>query len=528
MILSGLRNEISSQSHNQPRGFNNNIGKTQMYNIKVWLRSQIDASKYYKKHWNGKHTCLNIPLNRNLLGIDESEDPTDLLDTLNSIEFKKPPYPHQIEAVCRAGGAVGFAYFMEQGTGKTNTVLYEYLALKKLGEVERLLIVCPNSVKLVWEQILRKDFGVDDLYISGKGKKRVDAEVFIMNYESVRVGKVGYSLLEEVFGFEKKTMIVADESHYIKNRKASQTIAFTEFSDLSSYRRLLSGTPIESGHADLFSQLRAMDPEYLISKNYFDFEERYCIKGGFKGKQVIGNKNVEEMREILGKVSFQIKKESCVQLPSKIYTQVGIELSKKAQKIFDSKLIEIKEEYPKHPSKGLLVANKLRQLWSGIGAESNEMLFSDKFDFTFSFVNDLLQTTDKVIIWCCYRKEIEILSQGFNGSDSAIVLDGSVGSRKQEVLDKFMEDGKSVLIVQLQSGKEGLTLTNCHNVVYFSHSFSYTDRIQSEDRCHRIGQTSKVNYYSLFNAYGGEDVMFSKHLNKSKNIEKILKTNFNC
>jgi len=34
-------------------------------------------------------------------------------------------------------------------------------------------------------------------------------------------------------------------------------------------------------------------------------------------------------------------------------------------------------------------------------------------------------------------------------------------------------------------------------VVYFSNSFSLEDRWQSEDRCHRTGQTKSVTYIDL-------------------------------
>ena len=48
-----------------------------------------------------------------------------------------------------------------------------------------------------------------------------------------------------------------------------------------------------------------------------------------------------------------------------------------------------------------------------------------------------------------------------------------------------------------QTAGYGLTLTSAHNVVYFSNDFNLETRVQSEDRCHRIGQTQKVNYIDL-------------------------------
>jgi SNF2 family DNA or RNA helicase len=43
----------------------------------------------------------------------------------------------------------------------------------------------------------------------------------------------------------------------------------------------------------------------------------------------------------------------------------------------------------------------------------------------------------------------------------------------------------------------GLTLTEANLVVYYSNSYDLELRLQSEDRCHRIGQKNPVTYIDL-------------------------------
>ena len=43
----------------------------------------------------------------------------------------------------------------------------------------------------------------------------------------------------------------------------------------------------------------------------------------------------------------------------------------------------------------------------------------------------------------------------------------------------------------------GLTLTAAETAVYYSSSFSLSERLQSEDRCHRIGTTHHVVYIDI-------------------------------
>jgi len=52
----------------------------------------------------------------------------------------------------------------------------------------------------------------------------------------------------------------------------------------------------------------------------------------------------------------------------------------------------------------------------------------------------------------------------------------------------------AVFVGNPRTGGYGLTLTAANLVVYYSNSFDLEVRLQSEDRAHRIGQTSKVTY----------------------------------
>jgi len=61
----------------------------------------------------------------------------------------------------------------------------------------------------------------------------------------------------------------------------------------------------------------------------------------------------------------------------------------------------------------------------------------------------------------------------------------------------FNEEDMQVLILQYQSGGMGLTLNAASTVIFYSNDYSYANRIQAEDRCHRGGQTKSVTYIDL-------------------------------
>ena len=62
---------------------------------------------------------------------------------------------------------------------------------------------------------------------------------------------------------------------------------------------------------------------------------------------------------------------------------------------------------------------------------------------------------------------------------------------------RFQEGDARIMVANQATAGMGLTLTAATVAIYFSNSFSFEDRVQSEDRCHRTGQTKSVTYIDL-------------------------------
>lgn len=70
---------------------------------------------------------------------------------------------------------------------------------------------------------------------------------------------------------------------------------------------------------------------------------------------------------------------------------------------------------------------------------------------------------------------------------------------RQNIVTRFQDpdDELRFFVGNPRTGGYGLTLTAATVVIYYSNSFDLEVRLQSEDRAHRIGQTSKVTYVDL-------------------------------
>jgi SNF2 family DNA or RNA helicase len=81
----------------------------------------------------------------------------------------------------------------------------------------------------------------------------------------------------------------------------------------------------------------------------------------------------------------------------------------------------------------------------------------------------------------------------FNGFRATLDSHGQVIGR-QDIPEK---DQAKVFVGNPATGATGLTLIVAKTVIYHSNSFKLIDRLQSEDRCHRIGQTDSVLYIDV-------------------------------
>ena len=116
-------------------------------------------------------------------------------------------------------------------------------------------------------------------------------------------------------------------------------------------------------------------------------------------------------------------------------------------------------------------------------------------------VLDQLIEGEKTIIWARFLAEIANLQKAIDqkfGEKTTVTYTGSKNiDERAEAVQKFTKGDSWVFIGNPQTAGHGLTLIECNKVIYFSNDFSLENRLQSEDRVHRIGQENPVVYTDL-------------------------------
>jgi SNF2 family DNA or RNA helicase len=128
------------------------------------------------------------------------------------------------------------------------------------------------------------------------------------------------------------------------------------------------------------------------------------------------------------------------------------------------------------------------------------------------------------LVFCHFREEIDVLLQRLKdaGMDKAEFYDGRVSQAKRiSVLAGQFE----VLVLQIQTGCEGLNLQKDFSEVYFiSPNWNPAVEDQAVGRCHRIGQTKEVQVFRFSMGEFEEDhLTLDKYITKTQDIKREIR-----
>ena len=441
---------------------------------------------------------------------------------LNLFNYKTPPYAHQQTALEKSWDKESYAFFMEMGTGKTKVAIDNIALLRLHKDITGVLIIAPKSVYTVWAfDEIDKHMSPDVDYTIYKWqldkpkqlekafKINDDLTIFCMNVEALSTTR-GYKAAT-AFLTKHKSLTIIDESTTIKNHKAIRTKNVLKLCSFSNYRRILTGSPVTKSPLDLYTQCDFLNEKHLGFSSYYTFRNRYCVTH----KLDLGNGryteipkyyvHMDELEEKLKKFSFRVTKDDCLDLPPKQYTRRYVEMNDDQKRVYmelKQQAIAIVQDEAVSYNNKLTEIIKLHQVANGF-VKTNDGEMKEFKNPKLHALSDIIDESDgKMIIWANYIYNIESIIKFLEekyGKHSVVANYGAIDSDKRTLgMKRFQEDDKCQFFVgNPATGGFGLTLTAATNVVYFSNSFNFEVRKQSEDRAHRSGQTKTVLYTDI-------------------------------
>lgn len=481
--------------------------------------------------------------------------------------FKTAPYAHQAEIVATLAGREAVALFCEMGTGKTCIALNDMAQQHRDHGCDGALVLAPNGVHRNWainEVPRHLPDWVDctvATYRSGMGKKEAERtkaaafskkpfRILIANHDSLCTVN-GYKLILSFAESLQHGACYIDESDAFKNPRSMRSVRLYGLTPyFRRWRRIMTGTPITQSPFDAFGQFEFLNPS-VFGRSFVAFKARYGVmlppehplihniqklRGGGRLPQIQARdangrprfKNLDEFAERLKPHCVFRTKEECLDLPPKIYQTVFVEMTPAQRAMYKTAkedcLVVLGNDDVVASFTKLNAVQKLSQITGGYFYHEGRPVpipgTNPKIEALVEMVNN---HSGSLIVWAAFQAEIHgIIAALREAKISCVSYFGGTSQRERlEALKGFQDGDAKVLVSHPKAGGVGLTLTQASAAFYFSNTFSLRDRLQSEDRNHRIGQKRSVVYCD-FVAEGTIDESILAILKDKKDVAEMV------
>lgn len=447
------------------------------------------------------------------------------IDIPKDFEFKTKPFAHQIDGVRFGLNKKKFLLCDDQGLGKTKQIIDFVGCLEKTDTINKVLIVCGvNSLKYNWQSEIsihsdekgwvlgtrfRKTTGKP---YEGNTKNKLedldnlpDCRYIITNIETLRAGAEKISKTKYHFPIAEKlqelckngtiSVIAFDECHKSKEPTSLQSRAMINVT--AKYMVAMSGTPLMNNPLDLYFPMKWLGYE---NHSFYQFKQHYCTLGGWGGSQVVGYKNLEEIRAMMDSIMLRRLKTEVLDLPEKIRKIEYVDMTSKQSQIYKEVYNGVMSELQKikFSNNPLSMMIRLRQATGWTGILSNTVQESAKMERMVELVHEIVASGQKAIIFSNWESMTEVAKEKLKAYNPAYITGATKADERMKEVERFQTDNKcKVIIGTIGAMGTGLTLTAAQNVIFLDSPWNMALKAQAEDRAHRIGTKGTVNIITL-------------------------------
>ena len=464
-------------------------------------------------------------------------------------------YAHQSHVYAHHRDDVALGLWWEQGTGKSRATLRRAVHLIETGKIDTVVIVAPGGVHTNW--VVNEvpahapelaDMGAVCLAVTSQqlqtrgmqrkldAARRARALVVATTYSTwmTHAGRaMALGLLKR-----RRCMLVLDEAHRIKNPTAQRTRAILADGKLAAYRMVLTGTPVASSPLDAWAQVQFLDPtiwrrygcaSWTAFKHRYAVFEQIRVGGGRIVQKLISYQRTDELTAILHQVGSRVLKEDVLDLPPKVYTRRYYEMTAHQKRVYGDLLRDKCHEDLETgvlvtPPTAMTAALRMQQVLCGYYTDDDGVVHetvggNPRLDATIDAISDGdLPAT----VWVRQTRDIDAIVAACAAAGYRVAsYDGRTSDADRTARVSAFQAGELDVLVLNVAMSEGITLTRARQVVYHSNTYRLVDRLQSEDRAHRLGQTGTVLYVDIV-CDGTLDAHVAQRLAEKRSISDLV------
>lgn len=378
----------------------------------------------------------------------------------------------------------------------------------------RILVICPALVRGVWEtQFNQWSYYGRRVQILTKGTdKPIGDGVVVVSHKLASNPKLAARLKKRGGDF-----LILDEAHRLKDPIAIQTkavLSATGICHAFTQTVFLTGTPMPNNAGELYPFCKTAG---VWSGNRGAFVNAFCttIETAY-GTKIVGNANADKLKALLAPV--YLRRTTISGLPSLRVDVRAVDGDLKAfERATDPATMLALQNAATHNDWQFFdtpyIATIRRQ--AGIAKASASAAV---------IIQELDDGEPAVVVFAIHKDVIATLAADIAAAGHSVcVLNGATPERdRQPAIDAFQAGKLRALVIQVESGGEGLTLTKASRGFAVECPWTPAKLDQAIARIHRRGQTCDVRFTLLSLNQSIDDVVLRTIERKRALIAEIV------
>ncbi|HSW08921.1 DEAD/DEAH box helicase [Aquabacterium sp.] len=412
-------------------------------------------------------------------------------------------YPYQAEGALFAARNGRVLLGDEMGLGKTVQAIAAAELMARHFGVQRVLVVCPTSLKHQWQREIARFAGrpaqvLQGLRAAREQQYREDAFCRITNYEAlVRDADLITAWAPE--------LLIVDEAQRVKNWNTLAARALRRIAgpEACPYAIVLTGTPLENRLQELIAIVQLVDQHRLGPTWRLLHEHQQVDEAG----RVVGYRDLNRIGSTLAPILLRRRKaEVLAQLPERMDKTLFVPMTREQRVHHDENGQIVMRIVSRWRKTGYLSDADQRRLQCALqnmrmSCNSTFLLdhetdFGHKADELVTLLEELFEQPDaKAVVFSQWLGTHEILARRLRerGWDH-VLFHGSVpGDKRGALVDRFVQEPACRLFLSTDAGGVGLNLQHAAAIVV-NMDLPWNPAVleQRIGRVHRMGQQRGV------------------------------------
>lgn len=425
-------------------------------------------------------------------------------------------YPYQAEGALFAARAGRALIGDEMGLGKTvQAIAAAELMCRHFG-AQRILVVCPTSLKRQWQREIGRFAGREALVVHGlrplrQQQYRDGTLCKITNYETLARD---LDLIRDW----SPDIVIADEAQRIKNWNTVAARALKRID--SPYAIVLTGTPLENRLEELISIVQFVDRHRLGPTWRLLHEHQLRDEHG----RVVGYRELDRLGATLASVMLRRRKaEVLEQLPARVDNTLFVPMTPQQKVLHDDNADVVARIVHRWRKTGFLSDADQRRLTCSLqnmrmSCNSTYLLDHEtdhghKADELLTLLEELFERPGaKAVVFSQWLRTHQLIVRRLEAKGWGHVLfhGGVPGEKRGGLIDRFLEDADCRVFLSTDAGGVGLNLQHAAaTVINMDLPWNPAVLEQRIGRVYRLGQSRSVQVVNFVAQGSIEEGMLS-------------------